>query len=250
MPSLNLSPTRPTPPSLNRLLGALPPVEAAQLLPQLSLVQLRHAERLYEIGEPITQVYFPLTALVSLMIELADGKQVEMAAVGREGVAGGLLLALGSDRDGHTAVIQIPGTALRIDAAAFRTALDCLPGLRAVMLHYGLVLLAQAGQAGACNALHALNERCARWLLEAHDRVGADRFLLTQDFLAAMLGVRRPSVTVAAGMLQQAGLISYHRGQVTILDRAQLEAASCECYRTIMLETERLLAPPAPWARR
>ncbi len=237
-----------TPPSVNRLLAALPPDEAAHLLPQLVPVQLRHAQLLYAMGEPITHVYFPTTALVSLMIVMEDGKQVEMAAVGREGLAG-LPVALGSDTDGHVAMTQIPGEALRLETGAFRAVLAVSPGLQRELGRYSLALLTQTGQSVACNGLHAIAERCARWLLEAHDRVGADSFLLTQDFLAAMLGVRRPSVTIAAGMLQQAGLITYHRGRVTIRDREGLEAASCECYRAIMQETDRLLDDGAHWSR-
>jgi CRP-like cAMP-binding protein len=224
----------------NRLLDLLPPDEAAQFLPQLTRVHLRHAQLLYQVGEPIPRVAFPLTALVSLLIVLEDGKQVEMAAVGREGFAG-LPLALGMDTDGHQAITQIPGEALVLGANAFRAALATLPGLRAIMDRYALVLLTQSGQSAACNAHHAINERCARWLLEAHDRVGADEFALTQDFLSAMLGVHRPSVTVAAAMLQQAGLITYRRGCITILDRPRLEDAACECYRFIASETSRLL---------
>jgi len=241
MPAPRSSPP-PPPPLTNRLLAALPPDEAAWLLPKLTPVHLPHAEVLYAMGEPIPHVYFPTTALISLMIVLEDGKQVEMAAVGREGLAG-LPVALGSATDGHVAQVQIPGAALRMPADAFRAALGELAELRALLGCYALVLLTQAGQAAACNGLHAIAERGARWLLEAHDRVGQDRFLLTQDFLAAMLGVRRPSVTLAAGMLQQAGLITYHRGTVTVLDRAGLEAAACECYAAIMRETDRLLAP-------
>jgi len=231
------------PPSVNRLLAALPPAEAAWFLPRLLPVHLRHAERLYGMGEPIPHVYFPTTALVSLMVVLEDGKQVEMAAVGREGMAG-LPVALGSDTDGHVAMAQIAGDALRLETGAFRAALAELAGLRAVLGRYSLALLTQAGQSAACNGAHAIAERCARWLLEAHDRVGSDRFTLTQDFLAAMLGVRRPSVTIAAGMLQQAGMITYHRGVVTILDRERLEASACECYAAIAQETDRLLGGP------
>ena len=234
------SATQPTDGLTNRLLAALPADVYDQVWAAMTPVELRHAQVLYEMGEPITHVYFPLTALVSLMIVLEDGKQVEMAAVGREGLAG-LPVALGSDTDGHVAMVQIPGAALRLDTERFRAVLRVAPELRDILGRYALVLLTQSGQAAACNGLHALAERGARWLLEAHDRVGSDRFRLTQDFLAAMLGVRRPSVTLAAGMLQQAGLITYHRGEVTILDRPGLEAASCECYASIRRETDRLL---------
>jgi CRP-like cAMP-binding protein len=225
----------------NRLLDALPPAEAEQLLPQLRPVHLGRAQQLYTVGEPITQVYFPLTALVSLLIVLEDGRQIEMAAVGREGCVG-LPLALGVDSDGHQAVVQIAGEALLLGADAFQSALAALPGLRRLLGRYAMVLLTQSGQSAACNSLHPIGERCARWLLDASTRVGADAFALTHDFLAAMLGVHRPSVTLAVGILQHAGLITYQRGRVTILDRARLEAATCECYRFIIRETDRLLA--------
>jgi CRP-like cAMP-binding protein len=229
----------------NRLLAALPTDVYDRLRAAMTPVALRHAQQLYDIGEPITHVYFPLTALVSLLILLEDGKQVEMAAVGREGMAG-VPVVLGADTDNHAAVAQVPGTALRLDTETLRAVLRVAPELQQLLGRYTLVLITQAGQAAACNGLHALAERGARWLLETHDRVGADQFPLTQDFLAAMLGVRRPSVTIAAGILQQAGLITYHRGQVTILDRAGLEAASCECYAIIRREIDRLLSDPAP----
>jgi CRP-like cAMP-binding protein len=235
--------TQPTDGRTNRLLAGLPADVYDRLRAAMTPVTLRHAELLYAMSEPITHVYFPTTALVSLMIVLEDGKQVEMAAVGREGLAG-LPVALGSDSDGHVAMVQIPGQALRMGTSAFRAGLAATPELQQLLGRYALVLLTQAGQAAACNGLHALAERCARWLLEGQDRVGSDQFLLTQDFLAAMLGVRRPSVTLAAGMLQQAGLITYRRGHVTVLDRAGLEAASCECYAAIRRETDRLLGAP------
>jgi CRP-like cAMP-binding protein len=234
---------QPTDGRTNRLLAGLPADVYERLRAAMTPVALRHAELLYELGEPITHVYFPPTALVSLMIVLEDGKQVEMAAVGREGLVG-LPVALGSDSDGHVAMAQIPGSALRLDTGAFRAGLAAAPELQLLLGRYTLVLVTQAGQAAAGNGLHALAERCARWLVEAHDRVGSDQFLLTQDFLAAMLGVRRPSVTLAAGMFQRAGLITYRRGHVTVLDRAGLGATSCECYAAIRRETDRLLGAP------
>src|SRR5215207_4415365 len=176
MPAHTNAPAPPAP-LTNRLLAALPPDEAAWLLPKLTPVHLRHAATLYAMGEPIPHVYFPTTALISLMIVLEDGKQVEMAAVGREGMAG-LPVALGSDTDGHLAMIQIPGEGLRMPTGAFRAALAELAGLREMLGRYALAILTQAGQSAACNGRHAIAERGARWLLEAHDRVGADSFLL------------------------------------------------------------------------
>lgn len=224
----------------NRLLRALPPDEAAQLWPYLREVRLQAGQVLYDVDTPIRQVSFPITAVISLLNLLEDGAQIEMAAIGREGFAG-LPLALGVKVDMHRAMTQIGGTALQLDAERFTVVLETLPGLRRILLRYAQFAFTQAGQAAACNAAHAVAERCARWLLEAHDRVGRDSFALTQDFLASMLGVRRPSVTIAAGVLQQAGLIAYRRGQVTILDRLRLEQAACECYRLLAQESDRLL---------
>ncbi len=233
---MQLSTTSPT----NGLLAALPAAERGQLLSRSAVVQLRHAQMLYEVGEPIAQIYFPLTAMVSLLVVLDDGLEIETAAVGHEGMVG-LPVALGAEADGHRGVVQVPGEALLLEAGALREALAGLPSLQPLLLRYAQFCFVQAGTAAACNDRHAINERCARWLLEAHDRVHADRFPLTQHYLAAMLGVQRPSVTVAAGMLQQAGLITYQRGHITILDRERLEEASCECYRRIVTEYQRLL---------
>lgn len=229
----------------NRLLAALPPIERAQLLSALVPVQLTLGAVLYEPGQAITHVYFPLTALVSLLTVLQDGGQVEMAAVGHEGLVG-VPLVLRSQANGHRAMVQIAGTALQLEADAFQAAQRDLAGLGEILLRYAQLLLTQVGQQAACNSRHLLTGRCARWLLEASDRVGADVFFLTQHFLAAMLDVRRPSVTVAAGRLQQAGLITYHRGQVTILDRPRLEEAACECHGFLVGETDRLLGPAEP----
>ncbi len=227
----------------NRLLSMLPGDVSERLRPHIEEIDLALKQPLYTANEPITQIYFPCTAVCSLVLRLDDDTLVEIATVGNEGMVG-LPLFLGADRTPGRAVCQVAGAALRLDTDTFRAVLRVAPELQEVLGRYTLVLLTQAGQAAACNGLHALAERGARWLLEAHDRVGSDRFRLTQDFLAAMLGVRRPSVTLAAGMLQQAGLITYHRGEVTILDRAGLEAASCECYAAIRRETDRLLGGP------
>lgn len=228
----------------NRLLALLPADDAARLLPQLTPVQLAHGQTLHNVGEPIVYVYFPLNALISLVTPLADGMAVESAVVGKEGFAG-LPLALGLDHDTVTAIVQVPGTALRMTAADFRRALSESGALREIAHRYVQSVIAHMAQSAACNRLHPMNERCARWLLETQDRVGTESFSLTQEFLAAMLGVRRATVTVAAGMLQQAGLITYRRGRVIILDRERLEAASCECYRAIVETTDRLLSDTA-----
>jgi CRP-like cAMP-binding protein len=225
------------------LLATLPTVEYTRLRSFLQPVVLRHRQVLYEPDEVITHVYFPLTAVVSLLIVVEDGKSLETVAVGNEGLIG-LPLALGADSDNNRAEIQIAGTALCVGATAFRRALDGSEMLRHVVQRYTHFLLVQTGQAALCNRLHTTRARCASWLLGIHDRVRTDAFYVTQDFLAEMLAVRRPTVTAAEGMLSQAGLIQYRRGRITIVNRRGLEDAACGCYRTIAGATERLLAAP------
>lgn len=226
----------------NRLIDALPPEERAQLLALLTPVRLARGQRLHGVYEPITHVYFPRTAFVSLLVVLADGRQIEVAAIGREGVVG-LSLAMGATADPHLALVQVPGEALMMPAGAFQAVCSALPALRLLLTRYALVRFAHVAQSAACNAFHSLSERCARWLLEAYDRVGSAELALTQDFLAAMLGVHRPTVTVALGVLQQAGLIRTARGRIRLLDPVRLQDAACECYRAVAAETERLLGP-------
>ena len=228
----------------NRLLASLPQAAYAQLLPQLEPVTLVLRQVLAEPGEPIGHVHFPTTAVVSLLTVLERGTAVETATVGNEGMVG-LPLFLGTDRAPGKAVCQVAGTSLRLPAAAFRTAAADGP-LHARLHRYTQALFTQVAQVVACNPVHLIEARCARWLLMTHDRVGTDRFPLTQEFLAQMLGVRRSTVTVAASRLQQAGLIRYRRGILTVVDRARLEAAACECYRVVADEFHRLLDDGAP----
>jgi CRP-like cAMP-binding protein len=171
---------------------------------------------------------------------MADGRAVEFGTVGNEGMIG-LPLFLGADRSPHRAFTQVPGDALRMRAEDFREEMGRQGQLAGLLRRYNQALMNQMAYSVACNRLHSVEERMCRWLLMTHDRVGADRFPMTQEFLAQMLGVRRPSVTVVAGVLQKAGLIAYARGWVVILDRAGLEAASCECYRVVRDDFERLL---------
>jgi CRP-like cAMP-binding protein len=203
---------------------------------------------LYEPGDTIAHVYFPLDAVCSLLTLLDDGTTVEAAMAGVDGMVG-LPLFLGLESDVVRTLAQVPGPAVRMTANAFRAALGQDGDLATVLRRYTQALMAQMSQSIGCIPRHPIEERCARWLLRTHDLVGADEFVLTQDFLSRMLGVRRASVTVAAGMLQQAGLIRYHRGRITILDREGLESASCECYRVIVSTSRRLLGDgrtPAP----
>ncbi len=174
------------------------------------------------------------------MTPLAGGETVELATVGREGMVG-LPVFLGADTMPSRAHGQVPGEALRMEAGAFRAAVERHEPLVRLLNRYAHALFNQAALTLACNGVHPAEQRCARSLLQTHDRVGADQFLLTQEFLAQMLGVRRPAVSVAASMLQKAGLIHYVRGRVTVVDREGLEAASCDCYQVIKREFDRLL---------
>lgn len=230
-------------PGENALIAHLPAAERDAFLPLLSPVPLELRRVMQRIDEPLGHVWFPLNGVCSMISAMEDGSTVEVATVGREGLVG-LPLLLGSARSLHDIFVQVEGNALQMPADVFRAQLDRLPGLRTLALRYALALVGQISQGSACNRLHPLEARCARWLLMTHDRVGADSFALTQEFFGQMLGVTRPSVSVAAGMLQKAGLIRYTRGVVTILDRDRLEAASCECYGIITAELIRLVRDP------
>ena len=228
----------------NYLLRALPPAAHAALLPHLEPIQIAQGQFLWRQDEPIRSVYFPRTAIISLLTPMADEAPVESATVGFEGLVGVPVL-LGAAATHTQALGQIPGDAARVDAERFREWLAGADGALPFLLRYAQALLEQTAQSVACNRRHAMEERCARWLLATRDRAGSDRFPLTHEFLAAMLGTRRASVTVAAGMLQQAGLIKYSRGKVTILDSERLEEASCECYRVVRAQHARLIGVPA-----
>ena len=228
----------------NRLLALLPADDAAWLAPRLTRVTLALGDRFAVAGRPLAHVYFPESAIASVIAEMHDGASVEVGTVGDEGMVG-LSAFFDAGATSSEIVCQIPGTALRLAASDLAQAADERPALRRLLHRYADAYLAQVSQTAACNRLHELERRCARWLLMTHDRVRqADRFPLTQEFLAVMLGVRRAGVTVAAGHLQSAGLIRYHRGGVQVLDRDGLEAASCECYRVVRARLDRLLSPP------
>jgi CRP-like cAMP-binding protein len=228
------------PPPRNRLLAALPPEVLARLRPMLKPVELPLRHTLYAAGEPITAVDFPETGWVSMLATLENGEAAEVGLIGREGMVG-LPLLLGTDRAPIEAMCQAGGTALRLDAAAFRDALAASPALRTILLRYAMAFTVQVSQTAACNGRHQVEDRLARWLLMAHDRAEGDTFPMTHEFLSMMLGVRRAGVTVAAGVLQKASLIRYAAGRIEVTDRAGLEAASCECHGIVRQEFERLL---------
>jgi CRP-like cAMP-binding protein len=222
----------------NHLLRALPAGEYDALAPELHDVILAHGAVLFEARARVTHVYFPQGCVVSLLTPVDDGPPVEVGLVGNEGMAG-LSVFLGGHVATTQAVLQVPDGASRMTAAAFRRALVRGPALPALMRSYARTLLGQIAQNAACNQRHLIGPRCARWLLMAHDRVGADQFTLTQAFLGQMLGVERASVSHAAQGLHALGVIRYARGRVTVTDRAGLEAASCRCYGLITADYAR-----------
>ncbi len=229
-------------PVRNGLLAALPPEDLARLRPGLQPVELPSDQTLYPANGAVEAVMFVESGVASLLATLEDGEQVEVGVVGREGLIG-LPLVLGDDRSLVEARVQQEGTALRMDAAALRDGMEASAALRGLLLRYILAFQAQVSLTAACNARHVIEQRLARWLLIAHDRADGDEFPLTHDFVSMMLGVRRPGVSLAAGVLQRAGLIRYARGRMEVTDRPGLEAASCECYHVARREFSRLLGP-------
>ena len=240
------SPVRPPPSDgrpKNRLLAALPADDFSRLLPHLKTIPLRVKQVLQRNGEPLDFVYFPNGGVVSITTVLSDGTMVEAATVGDEGMLGvEAFLSVDAIAPGDT-MIQVPdtnGEALRVDD--FRRSVAASEAFRDLVGRYTQVLIAQMMRSAACNALHHAQQRCARWLLMTHDRMHGQDFELSHEFLAVMLGVRRPSVSVVAATLQEAGFIQYSHGHVTVRDRKGLEGAACECYQLIRERFDSLLA--------
>jgi CRP-like cAMP-binding protein len=223
--------------SRNRLLTALEPPDLALLTPHLRRVSLIQGAVLQEQEAPVEHVYFPLSGLVSLVSVLNGGQMIETANVGREGTIGAFA-GLGPWEAFNRVIVQIPGNAASIPTSPFQAAVTASERLRNLILRYKERLLAQVQQTAACNTLHPFEARLARWLLQAMDRVEDTNLALTQEFIAHMLGVRRTTVTVIAGRLQQENLITYRRGHIVILSRPGLERLACECYRTIRRRTD------------
>jgi CRP-like cAMP-binding protein len=215
----------------NKLLLALPATEFERLKPHLKTVLTRAKQVFYKNGEPLAYVYFPNGGVVSITTVLSDGTMVETATVGNEGMIGLEALFSAAPIAPGTTMMQVPDTdAERMSVVAFRQEMATAGALSVMMGRYVQTAIKQMMQSAACNARHHVTERGPRWLLMTHDRVEGDTFHLSQEFLAMMLGVRRQTVSVVANTLQKAGLITYRHGRVTVLDRAGLEAASCECY--------------------
>lgn len=225
----------------NRLLDALPAVDRDPLTDEMRRVFLEQRRVLWEPGQPVRSVYFPISGVISLLTVTRDGSSVELATVGNEGMVGVAAILGTRERALGRAVAQIPGEALVMDADRFEAHVAERAKLRETMLIYTHAVLQDVAQGVACNRLHPVEQRCARWLLTTRDRVGSDEINLTQEFLSQMLGVRRASVSDAAAILQRAGLIATSRGRIRIVDPEGLEGASCECYRVVRDEYEHLL---------
>ncbi len=225
---------------VNRLLATLPKNEYKRLLPKLKTVRLVLGEVLYEPGDVIKYVYFPNDSIISLISGLSETWWLEVGMVGNEGMAG-LAVFMGVNSSSTRALVQGAGTAMRMSSAAVRTEANRLGNLHHLLHRYSHSLLTQVSQSSTCNRFHFVDARLARWLLMTKDRLGAEEFPLTQEFLASMLGVRREGVSKAAGALQAAKLIRYSRGMITVLNRRGLEAKSCECYAIIKAETDQYL---------
>jgi CRP-like cAMP-binding protein len=227
-------------PGVNRLLATLTTKEYKRLLPELKTVSLVLGEVLYEPGAAIKYVYFPNDSIISLISELSETSWLEVGMVGNEGMAG-LAVFMGVNSSSTRALVQGAGTAMRMSSAAVRREANQLGSLHHLLHRYSHSLLAQVSQSSVCNRFHLVEARIARWLLMTNDRLGAEEFPLTQEFLAHMLGVRREGVSKAAGALQAGKLIRYSRGVITIIDRRGLEAKSCHCYSIIKAETDAYL---------
>jgi CRP-like cAMP-binding protein len=225
----------------NLLLACLPSDAYARIEPDLKTVSLPRGEVLHRPGEEIRDVYFPTTCLISITITMSEGRTAETGAVGRREVVGINAFMGGRERTQTEYIVQAPGEALRIAADPLKEEFDRNKGLRDVMLKYTQAMIAQLSQNVGCNRLHAIDERCARWLLEVRERIESDELLVTQEFISEMLGVRRAGITEVMGRLKERGLIDYSRGHVQVIDARGLEAASCECYRVLKEEYDRLL---------
>jgi CRP-like cAMP-binding protein len=224
----------------NRLLAALPIEEYTRLLPRLVPVRLGLKQVLVEPDAPIRDVYFPREGVCSIIADEQEGGAIEVGTIGPEGFIG-IPVLLGADRMPYRVFAQIEGHAWRLAADEFQRLTDERPVVRRLLSRYAQYFTDQVSQSVACNRLHTLDERCARWLLMTHDRVEGDRFELTHEFLSLMLGVRRAGVTVAMGTLQAANVVRYTRGRVEVLDRPRLEEASCGCYHITRSALARLL---------
>ena len=227
--------------SPNRLLASLPADAFSAISPHLKIVELKFGEVVAEAGSPIRQVYFPYSGVISLVVELEIGAMVETAMVGRDGVLNAAP-ALDGKVSLNKGIVQSAGSAGTIEVNRFRRLANEFEPFRSLLIRHEQVLFAQSQQSAACNASHTVEARMCRWLLHMRDFAGSDDLMLTQEFLAQMLGVRRPSVSIVASPLQKAGLIKYSRGRIRVLDVKGLKKEACECYDTVKAHYDRLLS--------
>lgn len=216
----------------NHLLASLPEPELARIAPHLEPITLERRRLLYDPERPIEHVYFVEHGIASILSVMADGSGIETGTIGAEGMIG-LPIFHGVDTTAEQAMIQVPGDGYRVPSATFRALLPALPSLATMLHRFAVYMFTLAAQSSGCNRKHSVEERCARWLLTVHDRVQADRFSLTHDFVSQMLGVRRASVTVTLGAFERAGMIRATRSRIEITDRPALEGVACECYGVV-----------------
>ena len=230
----------PSDPRANRLLAALADADYVRIGPHLELAPLALGKVLYEPGVRMRHVYFPTTSIVSLLYVMADGASAEIAVVGNEGVVG-ISLFMGGETTPSRAVVQSAGECYRLKADLLKEEFNRSGPTMHLLLRYTQALITQMAQTAVCNRHHSVDQQLCRWLLLSLDRLPSDELNMTQELMANMLGVRREGVTEAAGKLQDAGLIQYHRGRIKVLDRPGLEARTCECYDVVRRETDRLM---------
>jgi len=236
---------KPDDPRTNRLLAVLPEEEFCRLLPRLELVALPLGKCLSEAGGQMRYVYFPTTAIVSLLHVMDNGASGEIAVVGNDGIVG-IAVFMGGETTPNRAIVQSAGYAYKLNGTTLKAEFDRSGTVQQLLLRYTMALLVQMAQTAACNRHHSVDQQLCRWLLLSIDRLPSNELVMTQELIANMLGVRREGVTVAAGKLQKVGLINYCRGRITILDRPGLEARVCECYQVVKKEFARLLPDLGP----
>jgi CRP-like cAMP-binding protein len=228
----------------NQLLAVLPAVDRERLKSHLELVEFNSGDVLHEQGVALRYVYFPITTSVSLSYTMMDGACAEVALVGHEGVVG-ISLVMGGDTASDRALVRSTGSAYRLSKNVFMAEFVRAGAMQRALLRYVQAMIAQVGQTAACNRHHSIDQRLCRWILRSLDCLSSNAIVMTQEIIATMLGVRREGVTKAASKLQQAGLIHYTRGYISVLDRAGLESRSCECYAAVKRESDRLLCTEA-----
>jgi len=227
-------------PQQNLLLDALPQPERERLFPHLKLVTLPLGEALYESGDTLRHIYFPTDSIVSLLYVLKDGASAEIAVVGKDGAIG-VALFMGGETTTNRAIVQSAGSAYKLAGARLNEEFERHGETLHILLRYTQALLTQMAQTAVCNRHHSVDQQLCRWLLLSLDRLPSTELAMTQELIANMLGVRREGVTEAAGKLQKLGVITYHRGHISVLDRPRLEKLCCECYAVVRKETDRLL---------